>query len=835
MSLMGLGIEIGVNVLVGRRFPGIGGAMGGGALGAGAAKLYDNGGKMDGVLDTAVKGGVMNTVFAGAASGAGFAAKKAAERAGQRAATKAAASGPGSHAAAADQYDDIVHRWPIGRSTQLVRNGDGQFQNLTKSEVEDLAKASRAQATAGTAGLTKRENILKIIDEQMKWGKKAKDLDPKVPTGWGNLGTRAGLSALFVDGPGWGGGDSDGNGGKSKEKPETEAIDFQWVGAGAAGSKMGTEPFTQVAGITPHGDGFLLQPLKGLDEAITKWHGGDTDSVAKAFVDGHELFGDPKLKEKMMDEKKPQQMAKIPPLHASLGSNTGSGASEYGKLVGSLNGKATKFNNAQANVVMVESEIDKITTRGQGNVATTIGSMNDAVQSMTAVSNEAMLKLMISVLNSVGEEIEGANQQTKALADQLAEQKKALEDDKAAADDLEDRTNNLPTGTPSPTYPQPGSPTGTQTDTPDSSLLPDIDPADYQTPDTPGVDPGDSNSDLNPGDNSLTNPGGSSTDPSGLGGPGYNSPITTPSTGGMGGGFGDAMSALPLMSLLQGGLNRDRQLADTDGMRDIDPSRYERAAAPNMPQPQQAGTTPWSNNQAAANNAATQAQPAHHQTGAPNGATSNQTGAGVPRRVPGDDGLVPYSFPDGRSQRVSPTRAQGLDKAFANKSGTDAQAAYAGTAAAWTDPKNIGLAMDPSQVKTGDVATWTISRSKDDSKVPAGAQAVMSSLGGDLGSAEDESGDPKQSEQKTEEPKADPEFRTAVLVAFGEGESGTLEAVVAGELQQYSPDMTDAEGPFGDFAGFKRPNGLEAAGDTGQDVDGAADPSATDVPALAPA
>src|SRR5690606_21549358 len=112
---------------------------------------------------------------------------------------------------------------------------------------------------------------------------------------------------------------------------------------------------------------------------------------------------------------------------------------------------------------------------------------------------------------------------------------------------------------------------------------------------------------------------------------------------------------------------------------------------------------------------------------------------------PGADGLVVYPFPDGRTQKVPLTVALGLDKAFANKTATDAQAAYAGTPAAWTDPKDIGAAVDPFQLATGDVATWRAS-AEDEGKVPAGASTVVGTPAG--GSAEGEKKSP-EGEKKT--------------------------------------------------------------------------------------
>jgi hypothetical protein len=70
---------------------------------------------------------------------------------------------------------------------------------------------------------------------------------------------------------------------------------------------------------------------------------------------------------------------------------------------------------------------------------------------------------------------------------------------------------------------------------------------------------------------------------------------------------------------------------------------------------------------------------------------------------------------------------------------------------------------------------------------------------------------------------------------FGEGESGTVEAVVNGELRQFEVEMSDTDGDFGEFAGFKHPKGVEAAADKSQDSETMAtsgDQTTADIPAL---
>ncbi len=180
----------------------------------------------------------------------------------------------------------------------------------------------------------------------------------------------------------------------------------------------------------------------------------------------------------------------------------------------------------------------------------------------------------------------------------------------------------------------------------------------------------------------------------------------------------------------------------------------------------------------------------------PPGTSSSQPGQGqpggpVPGHTPGTDGKVDYNFPNGETQRVWAVAALGLDAAFGNQSGTDAQAAYDKTPAKWSDKKQIGKSVDPNDMTTGDVAVW-----KD---------------------------------------------RTAVVAKFGTPEAGgRLEAIIAGKLQELTSDnlhqLSDTAGEFGEFSGFFHPPGIEApvAGDqSGQAPGGAPTGDQSGAPMLA--
>lgn len=152
------------------------------------------------------------------------------------------------------------------------------------------------------------------------------------------------------------------------------------------------------------------------------------------------------------------------------------------------------------------------------------------------------------------------------------------------------------------------------------------------------------------------------------------------------------------------------------------------------------------------------------QTGQPSQSTApprTPVSSSQPLRVPDTDGRVVYTFPDGRTQEVSPVVAAALDAALDNAAGTDATAAYARTTVSLND-RNLGDRVDPHQLVTGDVARW--------------------------------------------------DQRTALLVAFDTESSGTLEAIVAGQLRPFTPEMRDGEGDFGPFAGFFHPRGIEHTG-----------------------
>ncbi|MDN2500934.1 hypothetical protein FHY52_30225 [Nocardia nova] len=274
---------------------------------------------------------------------------------------------------------------------------------------------------------------------------------------------------------------------------------------------------------------------------------------------------------------------------------------------------------------------------------------------------------------------------------------------------------------------------------------------------------------LSNGSNSASDPGGLGTGSTGGSTPSSAMPasMTSPDAGmssmgsGMGsgmGGMGDMMSQmLPMLAQMQ----MMRQMQDqglngrNGGLQPTYPQQPVVSAQPASATPQQT--------QPAASPASASAQ----SDAAPKGASSSQTqqaGAVPPGRTPGADGTVEYPFPDGRTQKVSVIVAQALDAAFGNHGGTDAQKAYEKTTAKWTDNKQIGDHVDPSQLMTGDVIVW--------------------------------------------------EKATAILVVFGSGTDGSIEAIIDGNLQKLDSDKMDTlsgkAGEFGTFTEFQHPRGIEA-------------------------
>ncbi|MFE7801051.1 hypothetical protein [Nocardia sp. NPDC057440] len=139
-------------------------------------------------------------------------------------------------------------------------------------------------------------------------------------------------------------------------------------------------------------------------------------------------------------------------------------------------------------------------------------------------------------------------------------------------------------------------------------------------------------------------------------------------------------------------------------------------------------------------------------------------------QAPSEEDSLIYTFPDGRTQRVSRVVAHALDAAFGNAAGTDARQAYAKTSAAVPADKDLGEPVDPYQLMTGDVALWR-------EKIPGDVEAWRETA--------------------------------ALVVAFGSDVNTSFEMIVDGELRPFAAEASGKQGAFGPFAGFLHPAGIE--------------------------
>lgn len=379
--------------------------------------------------------------------------------------------------------------------------------------------------------------------------------------------------------------------------------------------------------------------------------------------------------------------------------------------------------------------------------------------------------------DSLATEIDTVRQGQSGVAKDIDDQTKMIKELQDQIKKLEAAANN-PAGTPPPvdTSNWPTTPGVT-----DPTVPPAVDNSDFP-PGLDGLDdptsPSTTLPDLDtPGSPGSTGQTPSSLDPSGTT-PGVTTPTTpsvpvTPATSPMGSGMDLMSSMLPMM--MQQAMMRN--MADQDlnsRRRDLDPSRYDDELDAVAPPP----VAPPVTAQPAVTQPSTTAPATQHAT-APTGTTSTQP-AVAPGRTPDADGSVTYTFPDGRTQKVSAMVAQVLDAAFGNHASTDGQKAYEKTPAKWSDKKQIGQRVGDYQLMTGDVATWTNS--------------------------------------------------TAILVVFPSDQGGTLEVIVKGELKPFDPKMPEIASETNTFEGFAHPNGIEvtapADGGAPSGTPGTADQSA---------
>ncbi|MFG3521275.1 hypothetical protein ACGF5S_13480 [Nocardia nova] len=538
--------------------------------------------------------------------------------------------------------------------------------------------------------------------------------------------------------------------------------------------------------------------------------------------ENYDLFGKP-------EEGKTLDIKAAPTMNVrniALGKSVSQAA--YLEAVDSLNQKAQTYYKSQKQLATKVNDVKKVSEEGQSSIQELIGKLNYQVSTITPLDSEkdvnsGFVDLTLAAFNDlIGTVEDGTDQNVdnaasiRDMADQMLKNDAA--DRKALLDAVDQRLGNLNVGSgtggdgsglnlgadnglenlgkDTTIDPNTGLPTD-NTSTADNAKS-KIDDAIQQikdsamTPNSSMASPVESPS--------LGSGLGGMMDPMGMGGMGMN-PYMNPYGMGMGmdpyGSLGDSL----------------RNRAD-----DLDPNRIDRAVQPlGQAQPQQpAPSTPWSNQ----NNAAPVSNAAG---GPPPNATSSQPGGTTPPpRVPGSDGMIEYAFPPDfqRKQKVSPVVAQALDAAFANTKGTDAKAAYSGTTAKWSDNKQVGARIDPSQLMTGDVALWD----KDHAAIvvafgsgdPSTAAAANFTGAASFTGVSGGSGDPSAGSGDTS-------------AGSGDG-SDALQVIVCGELKRFDAHMSDVGGDFGDFSGFAHPAGIEgtgaAHGDAMPAVPAPGDPSA---------
>ncbi|MFE6862388.1 hypothetical protein [Nocardia sp. NPDC057668] len=415
----------------------------------------------------------------------------------------------------------------------------------------------------------------------------------------------------------------------------------------------------------------------------------------------------------------------------------------YKKLVDDLNAAADRFIGFDRGVEATIAVTESTNVVGIENLSRLVTEMNDGAQA--AYDQSAFVATVLGSFDKVGTilaDATGTHQNTANDVDGLT---KELEAEKRARAQAEQALEDLEAlGTADDKNPPPPDP-----DRPDR---PDQDrPSQPDQPQTPA--PPDS-------------------------------PYSPADTGGGFGGMDGLMSMLPLL-MQQGAMQRDydRDLSDRrDRLTPTEPERPREPEPAAAPAPTVSTGTPWSPGSAPAGPAATSTAPVTT-TSAANAAT--QPGAPVPNA----DGKVLHTFRDSRTAWVSPTVDIALTAAESNNAGTSAQAAYANTPAKWERPEQgrterPGRPVDPYELVTGDVATWT--------------------------------------------------GRSAIVVLFDTDGDGSLWIIADGALTPFDAVMQDSDGDFGDFAGFAHPNAIDAVASQPGNAAGAA-PSDPLAPVSGPA
>ncbi|WP_158453206.1 hypothetical protein [Nocardia otitidiscaviarum] len=684
----------------------------------------------------------------------------------------------------------------------------GVTDDMITTKLDDVRKAEKKLNSAKAGVARAQADEKKASDLVDAWKTRqgwfaSKDADKWYKRGrpaWEKGGTKAwgsaGLQALGGFGAAglrnWSAGEDGGPGGGSGD-PQTDRVAAPGIWVGGHVESMGEGQFKPGPGSGPPGQpvGFLFQP-EGISADLQSWYGAPGGgSLADGLSDNWQLFGDSSNFE--------TDKATVPPLPTvpmQIGAQT---PAVYQEAASRLVQTAGQFDAMQEEVAKSIVETAENTELGREQISALIRGINLKAQTSdgTDASFVDLLGQAFAENLSTMEERSGTNSEiAKVIADMEARMNAQLEEDRKALEEAMKKWQELPQGPGNP-Y-NPGVPPGQPSPNDPSSPLPTLPtpniptPSDPSKPSDPGRLPGTPGSPSNPGgrDPGSPNPG-SPNDPTK---PSVPTPVTPPA-GDMGSGLAgmgsNLMSSLwPLLAAQQGGMFGQRgPLGNETDPRRFDRERLSPVQPPQVQPPQTQPTTP-PGQQSPQGTGTPPGQPATH-TGPTPGATAPQD-SGTPPRTARSDGKVLYDFKDGRTQYVYPKVYDALEAAFADTKGTDARAAYGMESGKSGEPKDKypGSRVDPNQLMTGDIAMWE-------------------------------------------------DGRTALLVVFGDengGPSGggTLEVIVDGVLTEFGPEMSDAEGDFGAFAGFFHPPGIEesASGSTAGDVVPATDPTVQPVPAM---
>ncbi|MFB8005999.1 hypothetical protein [Nocardia sp. NPDC056000] len=457
------------------------------------------------------------------------------------------------------------------------------------------------------------------------------------------------------------------------------------------------------------------------------------------------------------------------------------GIANYQDLLSRLRTSFTNLKAANAVIAPVVKDTAATGDAAQDNINTIILGMKESAKQVppgTTTENQWVMTLITQVTDDLTAVVSDAKEKLQQQKGEIDAAAKTIADQKDLIAKLQAQVDGKagdppPAGTPPGTTGNPYTPPPFDSGSLIDGLLPK--PNDGSTPPvvTPTPDPTKP-----PGSDGTTPPGSTpdpSTDPSG------DLPTPTPQNpappdtssqypnmaspagmGGMGSGMDPMSMMLPsLMSAMQNPMN-DRYQADPDRYNEDPYDRYPQNAVPVQASPaavtpQAPATTPPSTTTTPPATTDKPANPAPPAAAAP---------------APDADGGVDYPFPDGKTQRVSVIVAKALDKAFGNKKGTDAQAAYADTSAKWSDNKQIGDRVDPSQLMTGDVGIWE-----------------------------------------------NPDL-VAIVRAMGSDAEASLDVIVNGELRRYPDQVSETSGELGKFVGWAHPRGIEITGTSAKHGDG---------------